>query len=314
MSDEQRNGVELTNLDQPLFDDSGVTKRELVDYLDLMHTKLIPVLQDRPLSIIRARPGQAPFMQKNTPKGAPDWIQTTAYYAESSQRNVSYTICNDRRTLLWLANQRAVEFHPTLVTVKTADCPTYLVIDLDPPHGAAFDAVIEIALTVREVLATLDLSGVVKTSGSKGLHIFVPLVDGTSGEDATHAVRALAIRTEQSAPTLATTAFIKSDRGGKVFVDSTRSGGATVIATYSPRTRTGLPVSFPVPWDSLREIVPSDFTVRSVPKLVENSDPWSALMPAAQFLPSELIVEGRLIPTPRVAALHEGKRRAAKRT
>src|SRR4051812_23581598 len=115
MAEEQRDGVELTNLDKPVFDGAEVTKRALVDYLDAVADRILPALRDRPLSVIRARPGQAPFMQKNLPKHAPDWIASTTMWAEASRRQVTYALCNDRRTLLWFANQRAVEYHPALI-------------------------------------------------------------------------------------------------------------------------------------------------------------------------------------------------------
>src|SRR5258705_10187800 len=106
---EERDGVPLTNLDQPLFDEADATKRDLVDYLDGMRDRIIPGLRDRPLSVIRVLRGQAPFMQKNVPRYTPSWIQTVRVWAESSKREVSYALCNDRRTLLWFANQRAIE-------------------------------------------------------------------------------------------------------------------------------------------------------------------------------------------------------------
>ena len=112
---EYRAEVELTNLDQPLFDGADATKRDLVDYLDAVRDRILPGLRDRPLSVIRVRPGQPPFMQKNVPGYAPDWIRTVTVWAEASQREVHYALCDDRRTLLWFANQRAVEYHPTLM-------------------------------------------------------------------------------------------------------------------------------------------------------------------------------------------------------
>src|SRR5919109_1553726 len=128
---EERDGVVLTNLDQPLFDGAGATKRDLVDYLDGMRERIIPVLRDRPLSVIRVLRGQAPFMQKNVPKYTPEWVRTIAMWAEASKRKVSYALCNDRRTLLWFANQRAVEYHPTLMRAERWDRVTHLVLDLD---------------------------------------------------------------------------------------------------------------------------------------------------------------------------------------
>src|SRR5215218_4900487 len=127
---EQRDGVALTNLDQPLFDGAAATKRDLIDYLDAVHDRIIPELADRPLSVIRVHRGQDAFMQKNVPRYTPDWVRTVEWWAESSKRMVSYAVCDDRRTLLWFANQRAVEYHPALVLAAHPDRPTHLVLDL----------------------------------------------------------------------------------------------------------------------------------------------------------------------------------------
>jgi bifunctional non-homologous end joining protein LigD len=313
-SGESRDGVALTNLDQPLFEDAGATKGDLVDYLDSMSGRLIPVLADRPLSVIRVQRDQQPFMQKNVPKYAPAWIRTISLWAETSKRDVAYALCNDRRTLLWFANQRAIEYHPTLVRADRLDRVTHLVLDLDPPPGAGFDAVVRVAHLVRRALADLGLEGALKTSGAKGAHVFVPIdVDATPIDDAAAATRAIAARAEQLDPEVATTAFIKDDREGKVFVDSTRVGGATVVSAYSPRARPGVPVSFPLRWDELDEVQPSDFTIHTALDRLGDADPWAALMPPPQRLSEELVAEGRAIPVSRVQAMHEGKRRARAR-
>jgi len=309
---EERDGVSLTNLDQPLFDGAGASKRDLVDYLDSVADLIIPELSGRPLSVIRVRLGQEPFMQKNVSKYTPDWVRTVTVWAETSKREVSYALCEDRRTLLWLANQRAVEYHVPLTRADDWEHPTYLVLDLDPPEGGAFPHVIAAAFLVRTALADAGLSGAVKTSGAKGLHIFVPLASGNL-EEVAAATRALAARAERIDPTIATTAYIREDRGGKVFLDSTRSGGATVVAAYSPRVRPGAPVSFPLSWDQLDDVTPDQFTVRTVPALLGDRDPWAEAMPAPQALPADLIEEGHTIPVARVQAMHEGKRRARAR-
>lgn len=311
-ADEERDGVPLTHLDQPLSDDDGATKRDLVDYLDAVHERLLPGLAGRPLSVVRVRPGQPGFMQKNVPKYAPSWIPTVKVWAQASKREVSYALCNDRRTLLWFANQRAVEYHPTLVLAERWDVPTHLIMDIDPPEGEPFAVAAAAAHLVRRALENDGLAGAVKTSGSKGVHIFVPL-EPHSHEDVAAATRALAARAERLDPALATTAYIKDDRDGKVFLDSTRAGGATVVAAYSPRLRPGLPVSFPVGWDRLDSVAPLDFTVHTAPSLLGGDDPWAAAMPAPQRLPSDLVDEGHTIPVARVAAMHEGKRRARER-
>ncbi|AGZ44988.1 non-homologous end-joining DNA ligase [Actinoplanes friuliensis] len=307
---EERDGVPLTNLDQELFPGAGATKRELVDYLDAVRERMIPVLRDRPLSVVRVLRGQDKFMQKNLPKYTPEWVPRTAVWAEASHREVQYALCNDRRTLLWFANQRAVEYHPTLMTVGDRDHPTHLIMDLDPPEGAGFDVVVKAAGLVRQALADAGMAGAVKTSGSKGVHIFVPLDGSAATIDVAAATRAVAVRAERLDPALATTAFIREDRHGKVFLDATRAGGATVVAAYSPRVRPGVPVSFPVAWDDLGDVTPGDFTVRTAPGLLKDGDPWAQAMPDPQPLDPGLVEEGHTIPVARVAAMHEGKRRA----
>jgi DNA ligase D len=309
-SGETRDGVPLTNLDDPLFDGADATKRDLVDYLDAISDRILPVLRDRPLSVIRVHRGQEAFMQKNVPKYTPDWVRTVRWWAESSKRDVSYALCNDRRTLLWFANQRAIEYHPTLVLADRPDHITHLVLDLDPPDADAFPMAVRAARAVRQALADVGLVGAVKTSGAKGLHVFVP-IDGTSSfEDTAAATRAIAARAEQIDPEIATTAFIKADRGGKVFVDSTRVGGATVVAAYSPRVRPGVPVSYPLGWDDLDDVSPGDFTIHTALPLLGKRDPWAEGMPSPQALPADLVEEGHAIPVARVQAMHEGKRRA----
>ena len=173
---EVRDGVSLTNLDQPLFDGAGVTKRDLVDYLDAVHEQLLPGLRDRPLSVIRVLRGQQPFMQKNVPKYTPEWVRTVSLWAETSKRQVSYALCDDRPTLLWFANQRAVEYHPTLARAERPD-------------------------RITEV----GMAGAVKTSGAKGVHVFVPIDTAATMEDVAAATRAIAARAERIDPALVRT-------------------------------------------------------------------------------------------------------------
>ena len=311
MVEDERDGVRLTSLDQPLGDALGVTKGELIDHLDAVADRLVPLLAGRPLSVVRVRPGQPPFMQKNVSKGAPDWVRTVSVWSEASRREVHQVLCDDRRTLLWLANQRAVEYHVPFVRVGEQE-PTGLVLDLDPPEGAGFDVVVRTAHLVRRALDEAGLAGAVKTSGAKGLHVVVP-VRGAGPEDAAAATRALAARTERLDPGLATTAYLKEERGGKVFVDSTRSGQATIVAPYSPRVRPGLPVSTPVPWESVDEARPGDVTVATGRDVLESRDAWATLLPEPQRLPADLVAEGHTIPVARVVAMHEGRRRARAR-
>ena len=309
---EHRDGVDLSNLDEPLTPDAGATKRDLVDYLAAVAGRMLPGLVDRPLTVLRVLRGREPFMQKNVPKYTPDWVRTVPMWAEASHREVRYALCNDWRTLLWLANQRAVEYHPTLGLADNIYRPTHLVLDLDPPDDD-FMKVLAVAHLVHQALADTGLDGAVKTSGAKGVHVFVPIDDSAPVDDVAAATRALAARAEALDPDIATTAFIVEDRGGKVFVDATRAGGATVAAAYSPRLRPGTPVSFPLQWSELDSVSPADFTVHTAIDALDGRPSWQESMPAPQRLPADLIEQGRTIPVARVAAMHEGKRRAKAR-
>lgn len=312
-AEETRGGVTLTNLDQPLFEGAGATKRDLIEYLDAVRGRILAELTDRPLSVIRVHRGSEAFMQKNVPRYTPDWVRTVRLWSESSRRDVDYALCNDRRTLIWFANQRAVEYHPTLVRVERLERPTHLVIDLDPPDARAFAVAARAAHLVRAALADAGLAGAVKTSGAKGVHVFVPVDGQPSMADAAAATRAIAERAARLDPHIATTAFMKQDRGGKVFIDATRVGWASVISAYSPRVRPGTPVSFPVAWDELDAVSPGEFTVHTAVRLLGDRDPWAEHMPSPQPLSASLIEEGTSIPGGRVQAMHEGRRRARER-
>lgn len=305
---EERRGVRLTSLDAPVFAEAGVTKRELVDYVETVAPLLLPGLTGRPLSVIRTT-GARPFMQKNVPKGTPEWVRTVDVWAETSQRTVSYAVCDDVETLLWLANQRAVELHPTLGALPDWWRATDLVLDLDPPEGAEFAAAVAAATAVRTVLDAAGLAAAVKTSGAKGIHVVVPIDTEHDPADVAAATRALSRRVATLAPDVTTAEYLKADRGDRVFVDPTRTGGATLAAAYSPRVRPGLPVSFPLDWDELDAVDPREITIRTAPDLLAGRPSWQDRRPAPQRLADDLVAEGHEIPVPRVAAMHEGRRR-----
>ncbi|MEU2349436.1 ATP-dependent DNA ligase [Modestobacter sp. NPDC049651] len=305
---EERDGVRLTSLDSELGDGLGVTKRDLVDHVDAFADRLVPLLSGRPLTVKRVRQGSAPFIQRDVPKGAPDWVRTVPTWSDRARREVHQVLVEDRRTLLWLANQRAVELHVPFS--RTGDeQPTGLVLDLDPPDGADFAVVVAAARLARRALADAGLTAAVKTSGSTGLHVVVP-VRGSAPEDVAAATRALAARAAALDPDLATTEYVVAERGDRVFVDSTRSGRGTLAVAYGPRARPGLPVSTPVAWDDLDDVRPGDVTVRTARERIGDGDPWAAALPAPQPLPADLVAEGHTIPVARVQAMHEGKRRA----
>jgi bifunctional non-homologous end joining protein LigD len=286
-------GEEPSNLDKVFWLDEALTKGDLIGYVDALADLILPGLRDRPLTVIRFPNGVegASFYQKDTPSYAPEWVRTVTLPAYGAKKDVRYTVCNDERTLRWLANQAAIEFHPWLSRTDRLDRPTHLVLDIDPPADEdGFSRSVEVALLARDTLREAGLDGAAKTSGSKGVHIYVPLRRRHTFEEVRNASTRLAERVVAAAPDLVTIAFKKAERGGRVFLDTTRNApGAHIAAAYSPRARPGAPVSFPVPWDELDAVSPLDFTIRSAPWLVtERGDLWASLMPPPQALPRSL--------------------------
>jgi DNA ligase D len=286
--------VERTNTGKVFWPDAGITKGGFLDYLDAVAPFLLRGLRGRPLTVIRFPDGVDgfSFYQKDTPKGAPPWVPTYPVWATGAKREVRYTVCGSKPVLMWLGNQAAVEFHPWLSRIDRIERPTHLVMDIDPPPGA-FDRAVRVALLVRDALAEVGLSGAAKTSGSKGVHVYVPLQRRFSFLQVRDASLRLALRIEAEAPDEVTTAFRKDGRGDRVFLDTGRNApGAHVVTAYSPRARPGAPVSFPVAWDALPNVRPLDFTIANVPGLLaSDGDLWHSLMPAPQRLPRALLTD-----------------------
>jgi bifunctional non-homologous end joining protein LigD len=286
--------VEVTRPDKPLWPALGITKRAFVDYLDSVADRMLPWLRDRPLSLVRAPDGVdgQRYFQKDTPAYAPSWIRTVTIPAPSAKRDVAYTVCNDAATLAWLGNQAALEFHPAPVRRDRLERPDLLVVDIDPPDDG-FDAAVDVAFLVLDVLDDLGLSPLVKTTGGKGLHVVVPIVRHVAPEELRHAATRLTAIVADRRPDLVTAEFRKVNRKGRVMLDPSRNGtGATIVAPYSPRARAEATVSFPVLPEELRSIAPGDFTVATVPQLLDGAGParWTeAASDGRQRLPASLL-------------------------
>ena len=286
--------VEVTNPDKLLWPALAITKRRYVDYLDAVRDRMLPWLRERPLTLVRAPDGVGGerYYQKDTPRYAPSWIRTVAIPAPSAKREVAYTVCNDTSTLAWLGNQAALEFDPAPVRRDRLERPDLLTVDIDPPDDA-FDAAVEVALLVLEVTDDLRLTTLVKTSGRKGLHVVMPIRRHVSPEELRHAATGLTQIVEERRPDLVTAAFRKAARGGRVMLDPSRNSiGATVVAPYSPRARDDATVSFPVLPEELRSIDPRDFTVLTVPDLLDRPGPENcaaALAEPSQRVPRSLL-------------------------
>ncbi len=284
-------GVEPSNLDKVFWPGSGLTKGDLLAYFDRAAPFILPALRGRPLTVIRFPNGIGgpSFYQKDTPRYAPDWVRTIRLPSGGPKPEVRYTVCGSKRTLMWLANQAAIELHPWLSTLDRLDRPTHLVLDIDPPEGD-FDRAVRAALLTRDALEDVGLAGVVKTSGSKGVHVYVPVERRYDGETLTRAAQRLADHVVRRAPDDVTTEFRKAGRAGRVFLDWTRIGaGKHIAVVYSPRARPGATVSFPVAWEDLAGARAERFTIRTVPELLASGDPWADLSPPPQRLPDRLV-------------------------
>jgi len=286
--------VEITRPDKLLWPALGITKQAFVDYLDAVAEHMLPWLRERPLTVIRAPDGVEGqrYFQKQTPSYAPAWIRTVTIPAPSAKRDVAYTVCNDAATLTWLGNQAALEFHPAPVRRDRLERPDLFVVDIDPPDDA-FDAAVEVALLVLEVLGDFNLTALVKTTGGKGLHVVVPIVRHTSPEQLRRAATGLTTIVAGRRPDLVTAEFRKVNRKGRVMLDPSRNGpGATIVAPYSPRARAEATVSFPVLPEELRSITPDRFTITTVPRRLNGaaSTRWTEVASERhQRLPTTLL-------------------------
>jgi bifunctional non-homologous end joining protein LigD len=280
-------GVERSNLEKVFWPETGLTKGDLLQYFEAVSDVIVPAVRDRPLTVKRYPDGIEgfSFFQKNTPKYAPEWVKTVSLWAGSARRDVHYTVCNSKRTLLWLANQAAIEFHPWLSRTNRLEHPDHLVFDLDPPPDR-FHVAVEVALAMKEMLGRYRIEGVVKTSGAKGIHIYVPIQRRFDYRAAREAAVNLAQEMESQMPDVVTTEVRLAKRGGRLFLDIGRNApGAHIVAPYSPRARPGATVSFPIPWDELPTVRPESFTIRTVPEIIgDRGDVWKALMPRPQNL------------------------------
>jgi bifunctional non-homologous end joining protein LigD len=287
------NEVEVSRPDKLLWPDAGVTKAVYREYLDAVADHMLPWLRRRPLTVVRAPDGVdgERYFQKAASSYAPPWIATVEIPAPSARRDVRYVICDHRQTLLWLGNQAALEFHPAPVRADRLDRPDWLVFDIDPPEGRFEDAV-AVARLVLDELGSLGLEVGLKTTGGKGLHVFVPIERRYGMRELRGAAAALTARVAAREPDRVTDAFRKAKRGDRVMLDPSRNApGSTVVAPYSPRARRSATVSFPVLVSDLDRVRPEDFTIRSAPGLLDGPAvrAWLALAERRFRLPAAVL-------------------------
>ena len=285
--------IEVSRPAKLLWPARDITKRRYVDYLDAISERMLPWLRERPVTLIRAPDGVGGkrYFQKAVSSYAPEWIRTVRIPAPSAGRDVDFVVCDNRATLLWLGNQATLEFHPAPVRADRLDRPDLLVVDIDPPDGA-FRAAVEVALLVLDVMDDLGVATGIKTTGGKGLHIVAPIERRYDAEQLRGAAARLTAMVAASRPDLVTDEFRKAKRQGRVMLDPSRNGtGATIVAPYSPRAREEATVSFPVMPDELASVSPGDFTIATVPALLDRPGPrrWSVLADERNRIPTKLL-------------------------
>jgi bifunctional non-homologous end joining protein LigD len=248
--------LKLSNLDKVLYPAAGFTKGQVIDYYVRVAPVLVPHLAGRPLTMKRYPGGvdQEYFFEKNAPMHRPDWVKTAPIWSEGNRRMVNYILANDLATLVWIANLASLELHPSLSLASNIEQPTMIVFDLDPGPPANIVQCAQVALWVRAIFDHFGLQSFAKTSGSKGMQIYIPLNTKTTYEETKPFAHAIARLLEQEHPELIVSDMKKAVRTNKVFVDwSQNDQHKTTIAVYSLRARERPTVSTPITWDEVEQ-------------------------------------------------------------
>ena len=279
--------VTVTSPDKVYFRGGPFTKLDLVRYYLAIAEPVMRQMRDRPVMLQRFPNGAhaSSFFQKRIPDGAPDWLATTTVRTVSGTESRALVIA-DLAHLVWAVNLGCLGFHSWPVrAAHGADCDE-LRIDLDPGPGTTFSMAQEAAAETRRLLDDLGVTGFIKTSGNRGLHVYVRLGPMRDSIEVRAAAVAVARELERRRPDLVTASWWKEERGARIFVDFNQNAPhKTVFAPWSVRALDHAPVSFPFPWDVLETIRPHDMTIATVPTWVaEHGDPWATIDDAPQSL------------------------------
>jgi bifunctional non-homologous end joining protein LigD len=282
-----RINVQITHPDRVLFPDDGLTKGDLVDYYDEIADVMLPHVKDRPLTLWRYPRGidQKGFVQQDFADTLPDWMGRAEVAKEGG--TVVHPIADRREALVWLANQNSVTPHTWLSRSDRLEQPDQIIFDLDP-STSDFTAVRATARTFADVLDDLGLASYLKTTGSRGLHVVVPLRRRHDFDTVRQFARDVAEMVAADDPDRRTVEARKDKRGDRIYLDVMRNAYAqTAVAPYAVRARRGAPVATPLEWDELnsRGLRPDQYTIRDIPKRVaEQGDPWADLRRHARSL------------------------------
>jgi bifunctional non-homologous end joining protein LigD len=283
--------VELSNVEKVLYPEAGFTKGQIAAYYQAVAPVLVPHLAGRPLTVVRYPEGVAAqgFFEKHCPDHRPDWVRTEAIKGRGT--TVEFCVCDDAETLLWLSQLAAIELHPALARAEAIDNPDYLVFDLDPGAPATIRESAQVGIVIRDLLAEMGLEIYAKTTGSKGLHLYVPLDGSQTYEETKPFAKGLAQALEASLAGQVVSKQKKELRKGKVLVDwSQNDPGKTTVAVYSLRARPRPTVSTPVTWEEVEACAAGDtdlvFEVGDVLERVDaRGDLFVPMLEGQQTLP-----------------------------
>jgi bifunctional non-homologous end joining protein LigD len=285
--------LKLSNLEKVFYPATGFTKGHVIDFYRRIAPALLPHLQDRPLTLKRYPDGVEGqfFYEKQCPSYRPDWIKTVAV---QNKREINYCLANDLSTLIWLANLADLELHTSLARAEDVMRPTMMVFDLDPGEPAAILECARVGVALRELFTSLGLDCYPKTSGSKGLQVYVPLNSSVTYDDTKPFAHAIAMLLEKQLPALVVSSMKKSIRGGKVLVDwSQNDDHKTTVCVYSLRARERPTVSTPVRWEEVEETLeakdPALLTFESdavLERVERDGDLFAPVLERKQALPA----------------------------
>ncbi len=269
-----RHKVKLTNQDKIYFPKDGITKGEVIEYYQSVADYILPHLKNRPLSLNRFPNGieEQNFYQKEAGENIPDWIKTTQVYSESNDKDIDYIYCNDKATLAYLNNLGCIDMNPWNASLPDLEHPDFLVLDLDPSKKNTFDDVIETALQVNEVLKTVKIEGYCKTSGSTGIHIYIPMGGKYDFDQVKDFAHILMKQVHDQLPEITTLERSLQKRDDKkIYLDYLQNrSGQTLASAYSIRPKEGASVSTPLEWNELKKgLKPTDFNIHNALERIE---------------------------------------------
>lgn len=276
--------VPVSNLDKVLWPDEGYTKYDLINYYLEISETILPYLKDRPQNMNRHPDGidSEGFYQKDSGDMLPDWIETIGIYSESSNREIEYMLCQKTASLLYMANLGCIEINPWNSRINAMEKPDYTVIDLDPAPKTTFEEIIEATLAVKEVLEMADLKGYCKTSGSRGMHVYLPLAAKYSYDEARDFTKLLCHYVQEMLPKQTTLERSKKKRNGRIYLDYLQNRpGQTLAAAYCLRPKKGATVSAPLKWDEVNsKLNMQDFNIETMPERIKNQkeDPFKGVL------------------------------------